>query len=165
MESFTWLLAVTLLANVALSSGASDFLGSVRTQAANGHSMIGIWGANIAESTLHPSYRFHSATIQFEVTPSEVRITDRVIVSSGQAETHGTTIFQTDGKEHAFDGTPLGTGVVSVAQWLTPRTLETIIRKDGKEVTRVIYEVSADGMTLTARRTGMLEQTILFERR
>ena len=127
--------------------------------------MLGLWAANIAESKLHPNYAFFSATIQFEVTATEVRITDRVIVASGQEETHGTTIFRTDGKEHAFEGTPLGTGVVSVAQWLTPRTLETIVRKDGKEVTRLIYEVSADETTLTARRTGMLEQMIVFERR
>jgi hypothetical protein len=36
--------------------------------------------------------------------------------------------------------------------------------KDGKVIAVVTYEVSADGNTLTSRSSGMVEQTIVFDR-
>lgn len=127
--------------------------------------IVGTWVANVSKSTLHPSYKFQNATVRFEVQGDKVLITDTVVDASGKEQSHGTTTFQTDGKEHPFDGTPLGTGVVSIAQWKVPSILETIVKKDGKEVTRLAYEVSSDTKTLTAKRSGMLEQTVVFDRK
>jgi hypothetical protein len=125
----------------------------------------GHWVANLAKSKLSPAFPFHSATLDVVVKGDAVSFTDKVVTAPGKEEGHSNLTFISDGKEHAFEGTPLGAGVVSQATWLNPRTLQLIIRKDAKEITTQTWEVSSDGKTLTSVRTGMLEQVVVFERR
>ena len=72
----------------------------------------------------------------------------------------------TDGKEYPV---PEAAGIVGVSTW-KDRTLESIARKDGAEIGRSTYTVSADGKTLTATVKGVdaagrtFEQVILFDR-
>ena len=51
-----------------------------------------------------------------------------------------------------------------MARWINPRTLETTAKKDGKDVGVVVYEVSADGKTLTSKYSTAPEQVLVFDR-
>jgi len=125
---------------------------------------VGHWTANLSRSTLHQNSQVQTMTLQFAVTVDAVSITDSVITPSGQAQGHGTTTFQTDGKQHPHD--ELIPGLTVVARWRGSRILETVLtRKDGR-TDRVTYEVSADGRTLTSRTSGDLgDQLIMFDRK
>lgn len=128
------------------------------------HPLVGDWTANISRSTLAPNYQLQSATVQFAVAGDIVTATSRVVLASGQ-QSQVTERFQTDGKGHPFERSPLGPGVVVVARWLGPRVLETIATQNGTEAARATYEVSADGKTLIATTSGMVQQVIVFERK
>ena len=56
-------------------------------------------------------------------------------------------------------------GVTHIARWLGPDVLVSLARKDGQTIALVTYELSADRKTLTSRRSGLLEQVIVFDRR
>jgi hypothetical protein len=143
---------------VALSLGASD--GSAQVPASMDNAFVGSWTADLAQSKLRPNSHITSATLVFSVTPEAVSITDSVI-DGGQQVGHGTTVFQTDGKEHPHD--ELAPGMMVVALWRSSRRLETTLKWNGQTDT-VTYDVSSDGKTLTNRVLGRLgEQVIVFK--
>ena len=73
------------------------------------------------------------------------------INASGEEES-ATTTLHADGKERP--ASELAPGVMLVTRWVSPHKLETATTKDGEAVGLGTYEVSADGMTLTATVSG-----------
>jgi len=76
--------------------------------------------------------------------------------------------LRADGKEHAIAEAP---GMVVITRWIGSRTLDMVARKGDETVSRGLYEVSADGKTLTATVSGTdasgtdFEQVIVFDRK
>lgn len=127
----------------------------------------GTWKANIEKSKRHQNHQFHSAELTFDVAGERVTLTQSGVNMSGKRES-STLEFHTDGVDREVS--PQAPGVVVAATWLTPRTLETVGRKDDKVLGRGSYEVSEDGATLTATVSGVdgsgaeFSQVIVFDR-
>ena len=119
----------------------------------------GSWTANISKSKRHPNHLFKSATITFTVSADLVTLSYSGVNMSG-VEEKGTSTFHPDGKEHSLEGL---SGAVEVSRWVTPRILETVVRKDGTVLGQSTYEVSRDGKTLTARIKGTDASGTVFE--
>ena len=123
----------------------------------------GRWTADLSASRLHPGVSVRSIALVFVVSPNRVRITDDVVLASGQQVGHGPAEFVTDGQEHRNDA--LLAGLVVQARWVNPRRLETVLKRPNGVVERVSYETSADGSTLTNTTDGPLgSQVIVFRR-
>ena len=104
---------------------------------------VGCWTADVSKSKRHPANEFQRATLEFAVDGDAVTITDVVVTASGQEE-RGTNTIRADGGEHLSSN-----GYVLMARWLGSHALEAVTKKDGQDVGRVTYAVSADGTTLT----------------
>jgi hypothetical protein len=110
---------------------------------------VGRWLADVSRSAPEPANPFQSAMLTFEIDGDIVRISDVVIDASGQ--THlGQNRMQADGREH-----PSAHGYVLLTRWLGSRVIETLVKKDGRFVSRLTYEVSDDGRTLTLAAAGI----------
>jgi hypothetical protein len=78
------------------------------------------------------------------------------------------SILLADGKERPAPGAP---GIQLVVTRPNPRSIEMLAKRDGKPLSRGLYEVSADGATLTAATSGVGEKgreyqaVIVFDRR
>jgi hypothetical protein len=123
----------------------------------------GRWVADMAKSKPHPDYPLKAVTVVISVAGDAVTIADAHVDGSGK-ETRGEHVFRADGQDHAFEAPALGPGVVLKATWVNSRVLETVVKKDGQELTRVVYEVSADGKVMTVTRTGLMAQMAYFVR-
>jgi hypothetical protein len=55
--------------------------------------------------------------------------------------------------------------VVPVANWVGSHVLVLITKKGSQNIVLITYEVSADGQTLTARTSGLIEQVVRLKRR
>ena len=119
--------------------------------------IVGAWTANLAKSTRHPLNPFRTATIHIDVAGDMVTIVDVVVDGDGRAEQHTNTIC-VDGREHPSEH---GNGYSLTASWRGRRILETVGRKDGQVIGRGMYEVAADGETLTISSD---EQVIVLDR-
>src|SRR5262245_24582034 len=107
------------------------------------HPLAGTWIANLTKSLQHPHNRFCSATLQITAHDNRTTIRHLGIDEAGDEEEAANAIL-VDGQEHAErDGHAL------TATWLDRRVLELVDKKDGQIEGRGIYEVSADGKTLT----------------
>lgn len=118
---------------------------SLPASASERNPFVGVWTADVSQSTRHPANQFQRATLRFAVDGDTVTITDVVVNAAGQ-EDRGTNTILVDGVERGADD---GGGYALVAHWRSPRIIETIARKNGAIVGRGTYEVSADGRTLT----------------
>jgi hypothetical protein len=113
--------------------------------AANAHPITGSWIATPPAG----GDSFRSATLRFAIHGDTVTIADIVVDSSGEVR-RGENVIRTDGQVHSS-----GHGYSMAARWLDPRVLEAVVAKDGREVSRVCYGVSADGATLTVSSTAV----------
>jgi hypothetical protein len=118
---------------------------------------VGRWTANLSKSRRSPSNLFQRATLQFELAGDLLTITSWVVEESGR-EQHGTNTVQADGNAHpsAHEGRYRLT-----ARWRGSHTLETVATRDGQAAGWGLYQVSADGQTLTISGD---EQAIVLER-
>ena len=132
-----------------------DALSPVRP--ASAHPFAGTWAANLAKSRRHPLNPFRSATLHIDVVDDIVTIVDVVVDAEGREEQHTNTI-RVDGSEHPSER---GNGYSVKALWHGPRILETLGKKDGEVIGRGVYEVAADGATLTISSD---EQVIVLDR-
>jgi hypothetical protein len=127
----------------------------------------GSWKANLEKSKRHQNHQFHSAELTFEVAGELVTLTQSGINMAGKRES-STLQFHADGVDREVS--PQAPGVVVATTWLTPRTLETIGRKDDTILGRGTYEVSEDAATLTATVSGIdasgaqFSQVVVFDR-
>lgn len=127
---------------------------------------VGKWTANVSESKRDPNHLFESATLEFAVDGDTVTLTHGGINASGHQES-GVTTLRADGTEQVLPQAP---GVVVITRWMGPRVLDTVARKGDATAGHGVYEVSADGKTLTATVSGTdasgtdFEQVIVFDR-
>lgn len=99
--------------------------------------------------------------LKIGVNGNIVTIASSLILPSGQTHSETETL-RADGTETAGTLTP---GVTHVANWVGPHVLALIARKGNQNIALITYDVSADGRTLTARTSGLVEQTVVFRRR
>ena len=122
---------------------------------------VGNWVADLSKSRLDPKSQFKGATLTISVTADTVTLSSELVNASGQKQ-KGAETFRTDGTETA--GT-LTAGITHMARWVGPQVLATVANKGGDTVFVIIYQVSPDGRTLTARSSGLLEQVVVFTRK
>ena len=134
-------------------------------QASQADVLAGSWKANLEKSQRDANHQFSELTMRFEVSGNNITLFYSGINRAGHQES-SKAVFHPDGKEYPV---PEAAGIVGVSTW-KDRTLESIARKDGAEIGRSTYTVSADGKTLTATVKGVdaagrpFEQVILFDR-
>jgi hypothetical protein len=121
---------------------------------------VGSWVVNPANSKPSPEFKFQRVTLQIDVAGDFVKMSS-VIVDPAGKEQRAAETFRSDGTETPGTLTP---GVTHIAKFVGSQVLATIANKDGKLFAMITYEVSADGKTLTSRSSGMMEQTMVFER-
>ena len=164
---------LSLIAVLTLSAGTAPSAVSAASSPApekqlsgQGNPFVGLWKANLSKSKRDPSHQFERATLRFDVDGDSVTLTHGGINASGHEES-GVTTLLADGKEHALPEAP---AMLVTTRWLDSRVLETVVRKDGEIAARGVYEVSADGKTLTATVSGTdaggrdFQQVIVFDR-
>jgi hypothetical protein len=120
------------------------------------HPLTGRWVADVARSTRHPANQFRSATIVFAVDGNTVNVADEFVDEAGKTVRARNTI-EADGVARSMDG-----GFLVTATWLAPNDLETMATRNGEEVGRGRYTVSADGRHLTIVSNG--DQVIVLDR-
>jgi len=122
---------------------------------------VGSWIADLTRSRLDPKAPFKGASLEIAVAGETVTLTSELVNESGQKQ-RGAETFLTDGTETPGTLTP---GISHVARWVGPSVLATIANKGGNTVFLITYQVSADGKTLTARSSGLVEQVVVFTRK
>jgi hypothetical protein len=126
----------------------------------------GKWVANLAKSRRDTNHQFESATLEFTVAGNAVTIAHGGVNAGGQRES-GRVVLVADGQEHPVPEHP---DIVVVTSWSGPRRLHTVATNAGARVGESVYEVSADGNTLTATVSGIdasgtaFDQVIVFDR-
>ena len=115
-----------------------------RVEAVDGDSAFaGTWRMNPAKSRQPAVDSSVHAAVHISVTGDLVTITDVRVDASGREERAVNTI-RADGGVHAVEY-----GYVMTAEWRGARMLETVVAKAGQHVSRLVYELSVDGQTLT----------------
>jgi hypothetical protein len=122
---------------------------------------VGSWTADLSQSRLDARMPLKGADLTIGVSGSVVTLSSSFTLPNGQTQS-GTETLRADGTETA--GT-LTAGVIHVANWVGPQVLAFITRKGHQNIALITYEVSADGQTLTARTSGLVEQMVIFRRR
>jgi hypothetical protein len=145
--------------------GASGVLASL-TQDAAGRAattspLAGHWVADVSQSRLDDKMPVKAADINISVNGNIVKLASSLTLLSGQTLSETETL-RADGTETAATLTP---GVTHVANWVGPQVLALIARKGNQNIALITYEVSADGQTLTARTSGLVDQMVVFRRR
>lgn len=131
------------------------------------HPFSGNWTANLRKSQRHPNQQFGSASLRFEIAGEEISLTQSGVNMSGKQES-STLNLRADGHEHPVN--PGAPEVLVVTKWRGTHLLDTQASRAGAVLGRGTYEVSADGLTLTARVQGVdaqgaaFEQVIVFDR-
>lgn len=130
--------------------------------------LAGSWIANFARSAPNPMNPLERAELRIEMQGDVVTIVDTSTDESGRVEKREHTI-RADALEHASEG---GRGYSLTAAWNDAHALETVARKDGREVGRITYAISPDGQTLTVSATSQphngypaTEHRMVFDRR
>jgi hypothetical protein len=122
---------------------------------------VGTWTANFAKSRLAPTMEYQSVTMDISVNDNSVTLATDVVDKSGK-KIRAAETFRTDGVETPGTLTP---GVTHIARWVGPQVLATVANKGGQMIFLATYEVSSDGKVLTLRSSGLMEQTLVFERK
>jgi hypothetical protein len=151
------MLLVTLISTSAVVASLTQEAGRVATTNPFG----GHWVADISQSRLDNKMPLTAADITIAVNGNIVKLASSFTMPSGQTQSETETL-RADGTETAGTLTP---GIIHVANWVGPRVLALIARKGDQNIALITYEVSADGQTLTARTSGLVEQTMVFRRR
>ena len=131
------------------------------------HPFVGTWTANLAMSTLLPANRVHRSTVEFTVAGDTLTMTNVAVRIPGGEEERPTTTLKTDGYEYQSDQSTM----TVMARWVRSDVLETVAKMGDQVVAQGIYEVSADGNTLTVTSvtkdaTGAdVEQVAVYDRR
>jgi hypothetical protein len=117
--------------------------------------------ADLSQSRLDARMPLKSVDLEIAVKGNIVTIASSFVLPSGQTQSERETL-RADGTETA--GT-LTAGVTHVANWVGPHVLALIARKGNQNIALITYDISADGQTLTARTSGLVEQMLVFRRR
>ena len=152
-----------LLATILSMAGAFALPPQQRDQQAAKSPFVGSWSADLSQSRLDPKLPIKGADITIGVTGNVITLASSVVMPSGETIQERETL-RADGTETAATN-PQTTGVVHVANWVGSHVLVLISKKGNQNIALITYEVSADGQTLTARTSGLIEQVVIFKRR
>ena len=154
-------MTTVLLATILSIAGAFVSATQQRDQQAAKSPFVGSWSADLSQSRLDPKLPLKRADITISVTGNVITLASSLVMPSGETIQERETL-RADGTETA--GT-LTMGVVHVANWVGSHVLALISKKGNQNIALITYEVSADGQTLTARTSGLVEQVVIFKRR
>ena len=153
-------MTTVLLVTILSMAGAFVSATQARDQQAASSPFAGTWSADLSKSRLDPKVTLEAADITIDVTGNVITLASSVVMANGQTMQERDTL-RADGTETAAT-TP---GAVHVANWVGSHVLALITRKGNQNLALITYEVSADGQTLTARTSGLIEQVVIFKRR
>jgi hypothetical protein len=120
--------------------------------------MVGTWATRpTAGSEDHYQAPIGDAVVEFELTDDIVTLTQIAVDPAGR-ESAMKMAIHVDGQDHPVQ---FGNEFVLRARWTDVRTLETIVKHGENIVSKVTYEVSADGQSLVVSTT---EQRVVFKR-
>ena len=102
-----------------------------------------------------------AADLTIAVNGNIIKLASSLTLAGGKTLSESETL-RADGTETPGTLTP---GVTHVANWVGPQVLALIARKGNQNIALITYEVSANGQTLTARTSGVVEQVMVFRRR
>jgi len=152
------MLLVTLISTSAVLASLTQEAGG---RVATTNPFVGHWVADVSQSRFDNKMPLTAADINIAVNGNIVKLASSFTLASGQTQSETETL-RADGTETAGTLTP---GIIHVANWVGPRVLALIARKGDQNIALITYEVSADGQTLTARTSGLVEQMMVFRRR
>ena len=132
-----------------------------RGRVATTNPFAGHWVADVSQSRLDDKLPLKAAELNIAVNGNIVKLASSLTLLNGQTLSETETL-RADGTETAGTLTP---GVIHVANWIGPQVLALIARKGNQNIALITYEVSADGQTLTARTSGVVDQMLVFRRR
>ena len=153
----TWMLLATLLG----AAGAFASLTQETGRAATPSPFAGSWVADLSQSRLDPKMPIQAADLKIAVNGNVITLASSFTLPGGQTQSESETL-RADGTETAATLIP---GVIHVANWVGPHVLALIARKGNQNIALITYDISADGQTLTARTSGLVEQMVVFRRR
>ena len=154
----TWMLLATLLGSAGAFASLTQDAGG---RAATPSPFVGSWVADLSQSRLDPKMPLQAVQLNIAVNGNIITLASSFTLASGQTQSESETL-RADGTETAATLRP---GVIHVANWVGPQVLALIARKGNQNIALITYEVSADGQTLTARTSGLVEQVMVFRRR
>jgi hypothetical protein len=142
MKTSTW---IAFIATSALALSATAI-------AQDTDPAVGTWKLNVAKSTYDPaSAKPKGETRTYEATPDgKVRLSIEATAANGQSRKQGSTYLR-DGKPYPFENNPNMDSMVVVR--VNPRETTTTELKDGKVIGYQTSAISADGTTMTMKRT------------
>ena len=115
---------------------------------------IGTWKLNTAKSKSVPGPGPKSLTRTIVAEGSGAKYTFEGVRADGSSYTYG---FSTnyDGKDSPItgEGAPGGADSIALTR-VSPRKTEGTLKKDGKEISKVVAEVSKDGKVATVKAKG-----------
>jgi hypothetical protein len=152
------MLLVTLIGTTGVLASLTQEAGG---RAATTNPFAGHWVADVSQSRLDNKMPLKAADLEIAVNGNIVRLASSLTLLSGQTLSETETL-RADGTETAATLTP---GVTHVANWVGPQVLALIARKGNQNIALITYEVSADGQSLKARTSGLVEQRVVFRRR
>jgi hypothetical protein len=152
------MLLVTLISTSSVLASLTQEAGG---RVATTNPFVGHWVADVSQSRFDSKMPLTAADINIAVNGNIVKLASSFTLASGQTQSETETL-RADGTETAGTLTP---GIIHVANWVGPRVLALIARKGDQNIALITYEVSADGQTLTARTSGLVEQMMVFRRR
>ena len=153
-------MTTVLLAMILSTAGAFVSATQQPDQQAAKSPLAGSWSADLSQSKLDPKMRIKGADITIGVTGNVITLASSVVLPSGETMQERET-FRADGTETAATQYP---GVVHVANWVGSHVLALISKKGNQTLALITYQVSADGQTLTARTSGLIDQVMIFRR-
>ena len=156
-------MTTVLLATILSMAGAFVLAAQQRDPQAGKSPFVGSWSADLSQSRLDPKLPIKGADVTISVTGNVITLASSVVMPSGETIQERETL-RADGTETAATN-PQTTGVVHVANWVGSHVLALISKKGNQNIALITYEVSADGQTLTARTSGLVEQVVIFKRR
>ena len=113
---------------------------------------VGVWKLNVAKSKYTPGPVPKSGTTKIEAAGAGVKVTVDQTLADGTAR-HFEFTANYDGKDSPMTGNP-ETDMVARTR-VSPTTVQTINKKNGKVTTTQTSEVSADGKTRTVTTKGL----------
>lgn len=121
----------------------------------------GQWVADLSRSRLDAKTPLKAVDLNIAVDGNIVKLASSFTLASGQTMSETETL-RADGTETPATLTP---GLSHFANWVGPQVLALTTRKGNQNIALITYEVSADGQTLMARTSGVVDQMLVFRRR
>jgi hypothetical protein len=141
--------------------------------AADEDKFLGTWALNPAKSSAPAGAVPSSATVVLTKSGSDMYKSVSDTTLAGQP-LHSETTFKTDGKDYSPVTTPAPPpGTPSITQSferVSAAAYKTLLKINGMVIATILYEVSADGKTLTSTTTGVgaaanVTATLVFDRK